>query len=467
MRSRQTLRGFMPIIIATLILSSYLVCDAQSVIYRYDEMNRLIGVEYTENSVTTYLYYRYDDVGNRMLIDKSVGNPLTFAMSVNPTSHPFGSLNVGLISERLITVSNSGTGRFLLDKMAITGADDNNFVIQGDNCSNQVLAPSGTCTANVRFSPISPGDKTAKLSIRVHDPSIGTQNVPFTGSGELCSTTFSDIQGHWAENFIRTIACNSITVGCGGGNYCPENYVTRAQMAVFIILSMGETGSTAVFNAYFDDIADDDFDPFINRMYELGITGGCGASGARTYCPNDPVTREQMAVFMVSAVLRDTIFAYDASPYFLDVPSNHWAFKYIQKMYELGITGGCGGGNYCPTGYVTRAQMAIFLTSAFFPWTSVSAPVCQEQPVLMEGKAYTTLQSAYNDALPGVTTTIKARNVRFVEDLTVNRNATIILTGGYNCDFTSNAGNTTSIKGKITTTVGAATITIKNFVVEK
>ena len=71
-----------------------------------------------------------------------------------------------------------------------------------------------------------------------------------------------------------------------------------------------------------------------------------------------------MAVLLVRAVEGEA-FTFSATPYFNDVPASHWVFKYIQRLYELGITTGCGGGNYCPTDKVTREQMAVFLYRAF------------------------------------------------------------------------------------------------------
>ena len=49
---------------------------------------------------------------------------------------------------------------------------------------------------------------------------------------------------------------------------------------------------------------------------------------------------------------------------FGDVPTSHPFFQYVQALYSAGITGGCGGGNYCPDNPVTRGQMAVFLAKA-------------------------------------------------------------------------------------------------------
>jgi hypothetical protein len=53
-----------------------------------------------------------------------------------------------------------------------------------------------------------------------------------------------------------------------------------------------------------------------------------------------------------------------------DVPTSHPFFRYVEALYASGITAGCGAG-YCPDDPVTRGQMAVFLTKAlglYWPW---------------------------------------------------------------------------------------------------
>jgi len=49
---------------------------------------------------------------------------------------------------------------------------------------------------------------------------------------------------------------------------------------------------------------------------------------------------------------------------FTDVPTGDPGFQYIEALVASGITAGCGGGNYCPDSPLTRRQMAIFLSKA-------------------------------------------------------------------------------------------------------
>lgn len=54
------------------------------------------------------------------------------------------------------------------------------------------------------------------------------------------SATFADVQpGDFGFQFIEALAASGITGGCGGGNFCPNNNVTRAQMAVFLAKALG------------------------------------------------------------------------------------------------------------------------------------------------------------------------------------------------------------------------------------
>jgi hypothetical protein len=107
--------------------------------------------------------------------------------------------------------------------------------------------------------------------------------------------------GAFAFDFIETLALSGVTGGCGGGNYCPDDPVTRAQMAVFLERGMRGSGFVppAASGAVFLDVAANDFAAaFIEQLFADGITGGCGGNN---YCPNDNVTRAQMAVFLLRA----------------------------------------------------------------------------------------------------------------------------------------------------------------------
>ena len=101
-----------------------------------------------------------------------------------------------------------------------------------------------------------------------------------------------------SRRWIEALAAEGITSGCGGGNYCPLNPVRRDQMAVFLLKT--KYGSSYVPPACEGDFADvpcsSPFADWIEQLAAEEITGGCGGSN---YCPLNPNTRGQMAVFIV------------------------------------------------------------------------------------------------------------------------------------------------------------------------
>ncbi|HUE99836.1 MAG TPA: S-layer homology domain-containing protein [Anaerolineales bacterium] len=122
-------------------------------------------------------------------------------------------------------------------------------------------------------------------------------NPPAVGG----STGFGDVPpSYWAGAWIKQLAAEGITGGCGNGNYCPEAPVTRAQMAIFLLRSKygaGYTPPEVVGSTGFGDVQPDYWAAaWIKQLVTEGITAGCGAG---TYCPESPVTRAQMAVFLV------------------------------------------------------------------------------------------------------------------------------------------------------------------------
>ena len=103
---------------------------------------------------------------------------------------------------------------------------------------------------------------------------------------------------------------------------------------------------------------------WIKQLAEDGLTSGCGNG---KYCPESSVTREQMAVFLLRAKHGSSYHppAVGNSTGFEDVHPAHWAAAWIKQLVAEGITAGCGSGNYCPEQAVTRAQMAVFLVRTF------------------------------------------------------------------------------------------------------
>jgi len=105
---------------------------------------------------------------------------------------------------------------------------------------------------------------------------------------------------------------------------------------------------------------------FIENLFHNGVTGGCSAGN---YCPGDPVTRAQMAVFLLKASMgSDHVPPPCTGTVFDDVPCTGGIFDpWIEELAGLGITGGCSVTPplYCPSNPNNRGQMAVFLVKTF------------------------------------------------------------------------------------------------------
>lgn len=168
------------------------------------------------------------------------------------------------------------------------------------------------------------------------------------------SDPFTDIADSKFRNDIIWIANEKITYGCTDTKYCPKGFVLRDQMATFLRRAMSLSGAS---KNYFSDTWGNKHQDSINRAAEVGLTYGC--SGTR-YCPSGTVTRAQMASFLARALNLPRA----SRDYFWDDNGNRHEDA-INSVAAAGITVGCASGRYCPSGLVTREQMAAFLRRSF------------------------------------------------------------------------------------------------------
>jgi hypothetical protein len=154
----------------------------------------------------------------------------------------------------------------------------------------------------------------------------------------------------------------SFTVG-SNPSAAQLGYLKFANQTVSVM--QGGSPSTQIFN---DVPPSDPYFDYVSLMSTHGITAGCQTSPP-LYCPNTPVTRAQMAVFVVAGLdlALGTSLTYPPSAYFQDVPStgvpDSIYFPFVQRIDQLGITAGCQASPalYCPDESITQGQMAVFM----------------------------------------------------------------------------------------------------------
>lgn len=142
------------------------------------------------------------------------------------------------------------------------------------------------------------------LTVEVDDGLLrDTAAVTVTVTDVAEGPTFSDVpESHTFHLDVEWLAASGITKGCNppvNDMYCPDQSVTRGQMAAFLVRGLGLTAQLD------DPFGDDDgsvFEADIERLAEPGVTRGCNPPTNDMFCPANPVTRGQMAAFLRRAL---------------------------------------------------------------------------------------------------------------------------------------------------------------------
>lgn len=294
------------------------------------------------------------------------------AYSIAPNGGPgrFGTIS---IADQTFTITQDSGCAFTLNR------DHQSFAANGGNGSVNITASDQGCAWTA--STISPF-----ITITSGGSGTGNGAVQYTVAINAGSTIRNDtitIAGHTFTiyqgiNFpdvpsnnpfytdIGKLAARGVTLGCGNGNYCPNDLVTREQMAAFILRAKGEFNPPPPQSQRFNDVPPQNvFYSFIDRLAALQITLGCTPDHLM-YCPSDPVKREQMAAFLLRG-LGEFSPPIPASQRFDDVSPSNVFYNFIDRLAVLNVTLGCTPDHlmYCPNDSVTRAQMAAFLVRAF------------------------------------------------------------------------------------------------------
>jgi hypothetical protein len=266
--------------------------------------------------------------------------------------------NTSELSPRFAIVSTPAYGNQNATNITVTGLafeDGATVTVGGIAATNVVVTDSHTLTATTPH--LTPGSANA---IVVSNPGGASGAIP---NGFLAN--FADVPDNDQFHlYVMRLVGNGITAGVGGGLYGIGQSTKRQQMAVFLLKAEhGACFTPPPCTGVFPDVpCPSTFAAWIETLAAEGITGGCGGGN---FCPDNPVRRDQMAVFLLKA---------EHGPYW-GPPACHGQFPdvacpspfadWIEQLAAEGVTGGCGGGNYCPLNSVTRGQMAAFLVKAF------------------------------------------------------------------------------------------------------
>ena len=177
------------------------------------------------------------------------------------------------------------------------------------------------------------------------------------------SGSFIDDDGSVFEDDIEWLAAEGITLGCNPPTntmFCPNQHVTRGQLAAFLVRALNLPAASG------DTFIDDNISVFeddIERLAAAGITLGCNPPTNNRFCPDSKLSRGQMAALLVRAFMYTDDGGGD-----LFTDDNGSIFERdIDRLAAAGVTLGCNpptNNHFCPTDNVTRAQMAAFFHRA-------------------------------------------------------------------------------------------------------
>ena len=241
-----------------------------------------------------------------------------------------------------------------LDKIAsVYGFSSITDITLANAAPNAMMNITGTKNDNVVTEKVSIAKKYSSLGLR--SPTVSSLTL---GDGQ--SYAFTDISNSVHKSDINAIAELRITFGCNPPEntlFCPLNSVTRGQMAAFLSRALALPVPTQDF---FTDDETSIFENDINRLISVAGTDLSCASGR--YCPNEFITRAEMALFLQRA----TGLQATGEVSFVDAIGNPYEAE-INILGDTGISKGCNpptNDRFCPDRTVLRQEMASFLIRA-------------------------------------------------------------------------------------------------------
>ena len=161
-----------------LLMNAFPAVSASDIELALDQSSLDMGVPGSDND---YGFGVMDVLHAYNLLKNGSGVP---SADVFPLSYGFGDVMLGQTSQPgVFTVTNKGTGSLVLDSLSLSGLNYREFQISNDKCSGKTLGPQEMCTAQVIFSPVSAGLKSAALSVPSNDPLTPTISISLSATG--------------------------------------------------------------------------------------------------------------------------------------------------------------------------------------------------------------------------------------------------------------------------------------------
>lgn len=356
-------------------------------------------------------------------------------IQISPTSHSYGNVAVGessAVQTFSITNTNSGTNSLnIISSVSIVGTDPGDFSIQSDTCSSQTILPGAGCAVGVIFSPSSTGAKSADLRILSDDPDTQILRTALNGTGLTPFTLTVSKSGSGGG----TVTSSPAGIDCGID--CSEIYLDGTSVTL---------SAVADFESNFDGWSG----------------GGCVGTG------NCVVTITAVTEVTASFSAYPPVADFSASPLTGNAPvivdfSDSSTNTPTSWNWNFG-DGGTAAAQNPSYVYQAAGTYTVSLTSTNAGGSDdeikagyISVGLCSNQPVRVGVSYYNTIQDSYSATLDGEIITIETHIASFAEDLVFNKDISVTLAQGYNCEYSAQAPGAT-LAGSLTISAGTLVV---------
>lgn len=275
------------------------------------------------------------------------GGPLPtgqLSLSVEPTTM---SLLVGQ-AQQLRVILNPTTA-------AVTYASDNAKVAHVDAAGLVTAVGKGTAAITVTATKSSSNPVTVKVEVRVSEREVPSNTVvPFT--------TFTDLDGHWAQDTIQELVYKGIISGYPDHTFKPDNPITRAECAAIIVKALNyKDGDEAVLNSFKDSA---DIPQWARQALAAALKAGLlkgypEKGGKLTLRAQNKITRQETAAVISRILAQEPHEHQTDEPAFSDsgsIPA--WALDAVKEAAASGILSGYPDNTFRGARFITRAECA-------------------------------------------------------------------------------------------------------------
>ena len=177
---------------------------------------------------------------------------------------------------------------------------------------------------------------------------------------KIVPVEFLDTASHWAKNYIGVLASMGKVQGVGDNMFMPDSPLTRAQFVAFLAKATDNINIESAQTAGFKDVNQKDWSyNYVNWGYQEGIVNGMGEG---LFKPDDPITREQMAVMLCNYAVYQNFALPQKEGLKVSFKDknriSYWAMDYVYTVAGSEIMTGMGDNTFMPQGIATRGQAA-------------------------------------------------------------------------------------------------------------